>query len=266
MALVKCNLNGNEVEYDDTEFKVLKDYCGMFLHYIGNGKNIHNPKGNISCHAMFRKFKGTSLDLSSFDTYNVIDMSSMFSECRNLKELNVSNFKTENVTDMFSMFAGCVNLEYLNLSNFNTKNVTNMSQMFYNNKNLRSINISKFNTAKVVNMSYMFFSCEKIRRLELSNFDMNRERFYGPKNFNNMFAHCNNLKYLDISNADLINNLIRNMFLECNKLENLKVNSKSFQYISSSNDFKWITSLGIWRNVNILFDNKIDKAIEELFY
>ena len=266
MALTKTILNGHTVEYDDTEFKILKDYCGSFLHYIGDGKNIHNPQGNTSCHAMFRNFKGTSLDLSSFDTHNVIDMSDMFYECRDLKELNISNFKTENVIDMYSMFEGCVNLEYLDLSNFDTSNVTNMSQMFYNNRNLRTINISKFNTKKVVNMSYMFFSCEKIKRLELSNFDMNREKFYGPKSFSNMFAFCKNLKYLDISNADLANNLITNMFLECNKLEELKINSKSFQYISISKDFKRKTSFANWENVNILFDNKIDKTIEDLFY
>ena len=37
-----------------------------------------------------------------------------------LKELNLSNFNTNNVTDMRSMFSECSSLKELNLINFNT--------------------------------------------------------------------------------------------------------------------------------------------------
>ena len=46
----------------------------------------------------------TSIDISHFDTHNVINMGQMFSFCSSLKTINVSNFDTRNVTNMDSMF------------------------------------------------------------------------------------------------------------------------------------------------------------------
>ena len=54
-------------------------------------------------------------------------MRSMFNKCISLKELNISNFNTINVIKMSDMFYKCSSLKELNLSNFNTNNVTNMS-------------------------------------------------------------------------------------------------------------------------------------------
>ena len=56
-------------------------------------------------------------------------MSYMFYKCRYLKNINLSSFNTQNVTNMSSMFkqSGLINID---LSNFNTQNVTNMSSMF----------------------------------------------------------------------------------------------------------------------------------------
>ena len=54
----------------------------------------------------------------------------MFSRCSSLKELNLSNFNTNNVINMSKMFSGCSSLKELNLSIINTNNVTNMRWMF----------------------------------------------------------------------------------------------------------------------------------------
>ena len=51
-----------------------------------------------------------SLDVSGFDTRNVISMEEMFWNCKNLKKLDVSGFDIRNVTDMENMFEGCDNL------------------------------------------------------------------------------------------------------------------------------------------------------------
>ena len=67
------------------------------------------------------KFSGyeklSSLDLSSFNTNKVTDMSNMFYGCSNLTELNLSNFDTSNVTDMNYMFCGCSKLNKIILNN-----------------------------------------------------------------------------------------------------------------------------------------------------
>ena len=113
MALVKCILNNHKVEYDDSEFEFITFYDSDYLHYIGNGINVTNPKGNVSCYRMFETFKGTSLDLSNFDTSSVTNMSFMFNKCYNLKHLNLSNFNTNNVRNMIYMFYDCINLKAL---------------------------------------------------------------------------------------------------------------------------------------------------------
>ena len=48
------------------------------------------------------------LDLSNFDTANVINMSFMFNECHKLKEIKgINKFTTNKVTDMSGMFQQC---------------------------------------------------------------------------------------------------------------------------------------------------------------
>ena len=73
-----------------------------------------------------------SIDLSSFNSSNVIDMSGMFSVCSSLKSIDLSSFNTNNVSNMHSIFAQCSSLESLDLSSFNTNNVINMVVMFSN--------------------------------------------------------------------------------------------------------------------------------------
>ena len=50
----------------------------------------------------------------------------MYSDCSSLTNINLSNFNTNNVINMGSMFYKCSSLTNLNLSNFNTNNVTYM--------------------------------------------------------------------------------------------------------------------------------------------
>ena len=54
----------------------------------------------------------------------------MFNECSSLKELNLNSFNTNNVIDMSCMFMGCKSLVELNLNNFNTDKVYKMFYMF----------------------------------------------------------------------------------------------------------------------------------------
>ena len=73
---------------------------------------------------------------------------------RYLSALDVSSFNTSNVTNMSSMFDvfpgrdalaseyGSSTLTMLDLSNFDTSNVTNMYRMFHNLKGLSSVNVA----------------------------------------------------------------------------------------------------------------------------
>lgn len=82
--LKEVKINGKVVEYDDTEFQVKEDEKGQYLSYIGNGKNVTNPKGNTSCYKMFRDYEGSVLDLSNFDFSQISICAFMLSKCPNL--------------------------------------------------------------------------------------------------------------------------------------------------------------------------------------
>ena len=150
---------------------------------------------NTSC--WFEGYTGDSLDLMNLDTSNVTDMSGMFSECRDLAELEVSNFDTSNVTDMNAMFFGCDNLTKLDVSNFNTSKVTNMESMFYSCDTLTKLDVSNFDTSNVTNMGSMFSGCQALIELDVSNFDTSN-----VTNMYAMFSACTTLTELDVSNFD----------------------------------------------------------------
>ena len=58
-------------------------------------------------------------------------MRKMFFYCQSLISLNLSDFNTDNVIDMRNMFRKCKALTSLDLSNFNTQKVTNNRYTFY---------------------------------------------------------------------------------------------------------------------------------------
>ena len=131
-----------------------------------------NQSNLIDCNNYFNYCSAKELDLSNFDTSNVTNMRSMFSNCNKLTSLDLSNFDTSNVTNMRSMFS-CKLLTSLDLSNFDTSNVTNMRSMF-SCKLLTSLDLSNFDTSKVTDMSSMFNSCDSLTSLDLSNFDTSK--------------------------------------------------------------------------------------------
>ena len=65
----------------------------------------------------------------------------MFYECSSLKSIDLSSFNTTNVKDMSCMFGECSSLESIDLSSFNTTNVNNMYEMFRECSSLKRENI-----------------------------------------------------------------------------------------------------------------------------
>ena len=160
-----------------------------------------------------------SLDLSGFNTSNVTDMNKLFKSCSALTNLDVSSFNTAKVKDMSTMFNLCTSLTNLNLNNFDTKNVENMNSMFYACRNLTALNISSFNTAKVTDMSAMFGMCLKLSNLNVASFDTSSaEQTVG------MFLYCMSLNQLDVSHFNTSNVTSTNgMFAFCTNLTKIDV-------------------------------------------
>ena len=162
------------------------------------------------------------INLSSFDTKNVTNMSFMFGLCKNLSNLNLSSFNTKNVTNMSCMFFGCNNLINLDLSFFITKNVTNMLGMFYICFGLINLDLSSFDTIKVTNFSHMFFCCNNLINLNISSF-----KTKNATNMSHMFYGCNNLINLDLSSFDIKNvDNAKEIFTGCEKISTFKIPSR----------------------------------------
>ena len=172
----------------------------------------------------------TSLDLSSFDTSKVTDMSGMFSGCSSLTSLDLSSFNTSNVKGqpgydggMGHMFSGCSSLTSLDLSSFNTSNVTGMGGMFSGCSSLTSLDLSSFDTSNVKGTGYprgmsgMFSGCSKLASLDLSSFDTSK-----VTDMDRMFDGCLRLKSLDLSSFDTKNVAsMSRMFQNCQSLESI---------------------------------------------
>ena len=192
-----------EDEESDYEIKLWLDSTNKTAYYYTEPEKIYlNTDSSNMFYREYSKQKIKNileLDLSSFDTSKVTNMSYMFHEMSSLTSLNLSNFDTSKVTDMNHMFRGISSLTSLNLSNFDTSKVTNMNSMFSFMHNT-TLNLSNFDTSKVTDMSYMFYYMSNLTTLDLSNFDTSK-----VTNMHRMFSDMHNLTNLNISNFDTSN-------------------------------------------------------------
>ncbi|ENZ7248260.1 immunoglobulin-like domain-containing protein [Enterococcus hirae] len=123
---------------------------------------------------MFYRNGVTSLDVSGFDTSKVTVMSYMFLGMKNITNLDVNGWNTSNVTSMYGMFSGMSSVTSLDVSGFDTCNVTTMREMFREMGNLTSLDLSGFDTSNVTDMSTMFYDMDNSTSLDVSSFDTSK--------------------------------------------------------------------------------------------
>ena len=242
----EINESNTKIYINNVQYK----FCRSFIPKV-EGLFTIEMEFNFSlknCQNMFYYCKKIeSIDISSFDTQNVSNMSYMFYYCCNLKNIDLSSFDTQNVKDMSYMFSNCYSLRFLDLSSFNTKNVINMEYMFkesyyleninlssfdtknvkyikgmfYYCPNLKSIDLSSFDTKNVEDMTLMFYNCESLKSINLSSLDTTNVKI-----MKGMFKNCKNLKSLDLSTLNTENVIdMSYLFYNCNKIENINFSS-----------------------------------------
>ena len=111
----------------------------------------------------------------------------MFSGCASLTSLDLSSFNTSQVTDMSRMFAGCRGLRSLDVSSFDTSQVADMREMFYCCKSLSTLDLSSFDTSEVTDMSRMFNDCESLTTIYSNS-------SWSCRYSNHMFSGCKSLR------------------------------------------------------------------------
>ena len=126
-----------------------------------------NGKPIVSMKSMFYYSKAESIDLSSFDTSNVVNMNSMFYKMPNIISLDVSTFDTSNVTKMNGMFSSNQNLEEIKgLTSFDTSLVTDAGYLFGGNSKLSKLDLSSFNLEKTGSYYYaMLHECYSLKEI-----------------------------------------------------------------------------------------------------
>ena len=207
-------------EESDYEIKLWLDPTNKTAYYYTETEKVYLNKDSSKMFCLYQWISDVKLenildiDLSSFDTSQVTDMSFMFNSMSNLTALNLSNFDTSKVTDMSGMFQNTRNLTSLNLSNFDTSKVTNMQKMFAHMHSLTSLNLSNFDTSQVTDMSFMFNSMSNLTALNLSNFDTSKVRY-----MDYMFYGMSSLTTLDLSNFDT--SQVKNMSYMFNSMSKL---------------------------------------------
>ena len=252
IILFNTEMNKNiDIYINNWKINVIKENKKRKYNFNKTGKYMFEFIFNdniTNCRCFFNKCSNIiSLDLTNFDTSNVIDMSFMFSNCNKLKEIKgINKFITNNVTAMNSMFQECNEIDYLDLTNFDTSNITKMNHMFNKCHKLKKIKgINKFITNKVIDMNSMFQECNEIEYLELTNFDTSNvtdmsfmfnqchklkeikgiNQFITKKvtNMRTMFQKCYEIEYLDLTNFNTSNvSKMNHMFCECHKLKEIK--------------------------------------------
>ena len=202
------------------------DMCGLFrlctqLTYLNlstfNTQNVTNMSEMFwSCDDDPNQFEVIE-GLDKWDTRNVEDMSAMFYYCTELTEVDVSHFNTEKVEDMSNMFHSCSSLTELEVGNFNTENVIYFNNMFAGCYELSYIDVSDFNTENAENMAGMFSSCSNLLEIDLSNFNTSK-----VADMCMMFSNCSSLESIDISSFDMSKNPgVISMFCGCSNAQNI---------------------------------------------
>ena len=206
------NIKMYEIVYD-------RFSCINYLHYKEDSSLTPIiPLNTTSCYKMFYDCCTLiQLDLSNFDTSNVVNMYCMFSDCKSLTQIDLSNFDTSKVINMRGMFYHCKVLIQLDLSHFDTSKVTTMYCMFCRCEALTQLDISSFNTSQVTNMCYMFSYCSNLASLDLSSFNISK-----VNDIEEMFYDCKKLTAIYISDKWKTNSVIYsdNMFKKCYSLPN----------------------------------------------
>lgn len=125
-------------------------------------------KWNVSKVTSFRVMFGetdltsNSLEaLKDWDVSNVKDMSSLFSNCKRLTNVDaLKNWNVGNVTNVSGMFDSCSNLEDADgMKKWNMSNVTYMHGMFQYCYRLERLDASNWDVSNVTDFRQMFISC-----------------------------------------------------------------------------------------------------------
>lgn len=195
---------------------------------------LHLPINASTCSFMFVDINVSEIDLTEFDTTNIVDMDYMFLEAdlgdclslvsstitqANTPDRNILTLNTEGVISMSGMFKDC-KVKHLDLRNLRTDNVTDFSDMFCSCNDLIDLNVDGFDTSKAKDFHGMFQGCIKLTQLNVKHFNVDN-----VLHMSCLFSRCLRLKVINLESWDFSQVSDANeMFAYCEKLEKIIAN------------------------------------------
>lgn len=252
-------------ELENLDTSKFTSFSNMFKN-IRNIKSL-NLKGFVKSNIkvlsnMFYGSNFESIDMSEWDTSNVISTMGMFYSCRNLKSIDISKLKFGKLEQISGMFYYCNSLTGdLILPEMDISKCTSLKEMFYMCSASDIIGLENWDTSNITDM-YFAFRNSKIHTLDISKWNL-------PKGYNmqNMFQECTNLQTLSEFDAQYAR-LINYIFFGTSNLVNfggLKNLGKGYDTTSSANNgyytldlsyCKKLTEQSIINVLNNLYDIK----------
>lgn len=163
-----------------------------------SGTDILDTRNVVSMAGMFQYSGIESVDMSTWDTSGVIDMSYMFNYCTSLTSVDMSSLDLSAVMDMSFMFNYCISLTSVgDTSEWDMSNVRSIKALFQNCPLLTGLNVTNWNTSNIINMGFAFWGNTGLTSLDVSNWDTAQ-----CQNFDHLFAHCTNLVVSGVENWD----------------------------------------------------------------
>ena len=212
-----------------------------------------NKKAIVSMSSMFYGSKTSKIDLSSFDTSNVVNMSGMFNSCTNINKLNLRNFDTSKVSNMVTMFYSATSLEEVNLDGFDLTSSTSGSNilggMFSGANNLKRVSMKNWKIPETfinaIGCRASSLCSESLEYIDVTDWDLSKTKnlnglfgnLYAKEikgletwdtqniaDMGNMFGAAKNLKSLNLSNFNTskVTNMAA-MFSGATSLEEVKL-------------------------------------------
>ena len=206
-----------------------------FAHWFNNDQILATITGTIVTDGVVDEDDG-SFNFSSDDVEGNSSrrgMAFMFNDCKMLTAIDLSGFNTSNVIDMKRMFSNMgasATVITLDLSDFDTSKVKTMYWMF-RKTNIRVVDLTYFNTTNVQNMKGMFAGCTAVTTIKFgpnfvdTNLRSTKEMFYGASKLETILAY-NNLNSSRITSSS-------NMFNNNSKLYGAKDTEYELKYSSS---------------------------------
>lgn len=159
-------------------------------------KGVKSLKGAFNVHNnRFKKEFGnkfTTVDLSNWDISDVEDMSEMFYDCKNLKEViirndtdTLGNWDTSKVKYMSNMFA-LTSLEEIDVSSWKIDSLKKINGMFFGCLYLNEVIFGDWAVSNIEDATNLFALCEN------ADFDINNWKLSDNCKQEGIFYHCYN--------------------------------------------------------------------------